>query len=51
MSDATLPALPVTVATDGEFNVELTTDQGRYKMVDARMKKDLRAQSTYRRHG
>ena len=28
-----LPDLPVTVATDGEFNVELTTDQGRYKMV------------------
>lgn len=28
-----LPALPVTVSTDGEFNVELTTDQGRYKMV------------------
>ena len=28
-----LPALPVTVTTDGEFNVELTTDQGRYKMV------------------
>ena len=25
--------------------------KGRYKMVDARMKKDLRAQSTYRRHG
>lgn len=28
-----LPALPVTVSTDAEFNVELTTDQGRYKMV------------------
>ena len=28
-----LPDLPVTVASDGEFNVELTTDQGRYKMV------------------
>ncbi len=28
-----LPALPVTIATDAEFNVELTTDQGRYKMV------------------
>ena len=28
-----LPALPVTVTTDGDFNVELTTDQGRYKMV------------------
>lgn len=28
-----LPDLPVTVTTDGEFNVELTTDQGRYKMV------------------
>jgi len=28
-----LPDLPVTVATDGDFNVELTTDQGRYKMV------------------
>ena len=25
--------------------------KGRYKMVDARMKKDLRAQSTYRQHG
>ena len=28
-----LPDLPVTVSTDAEFNVELTTDQGRYKMV------------------
>lgn len=28
-----LPELSVTVATDAEFNVELTTDQGRYKMV------------------
>ena len=28
-----LPDLSVTVATDGDFNVELTTDQGRYKMV------------------
>ena len=28
-----LPDLPITVTTDGEFNVELTTDQGRYKMV------------------
>ncbi|HLT47416.1 MAG TPA: DNA polymerase III subunit beta [Rubricoccaceae bacterium] len=28
-----LPDLPVTFASDGEFNVELTTDQGRYKMV------------------
>ena len=28
-----LPGLPITVATDAEFNVELTTDQGRYKMV------------------
>ncbi len=28
-----LPGLPVTVTTDGTFNVELTTDQGRYKMV------------------
>ena len=28
-----LPDLPVTVTTDGEHNVELTTDQGRYKMV------------------
>ncbi|MEL7361347.1 MAG: DNA polymerase III subunit beta [Bacteroidota bacterium] len=28
-----LPDLSVTVATDAEFNVELTTDQGRYKMV------------------
>lgn len=28
-----LPDLPVTVTTDAEFNVELTTDQGRYKMV------------------
>ncbi|HYE94732.1 MAG TPA: DNA polymerase III subunit beta [Rubricoccaceae bacterium] len=28
-----LPVLPVTVTADGEFNVELTTDQGRYKMV------------------
>ena len=28
-----LPGLPVTVTTDGQFNVELTTDQGRYKMV------------------
>ncbi|MEM1115056.1 MAG: DNA polymerase III subunit beta [Bacteroidota bacterium] len=28
-----LPDLPVTITTDGEFNVELTTDQGRYKMV------------------
>ncbi|MBZ0269689.1 DNA polymerase III subunit beta, partial [bacterium] len=26
-----LPDLPVTITTDGEFNVELTTDQGRYK--------------------
>ena len=28
-----LPDLSVTVATDAEFNIELTTDQGRYKMV------------------
>ena len=28
-----LPGLPVTVTTDAQFNVELTTDQGRYKMV------------------
>jgi DNA polymerase-3 subunit beta len=28
-----LPDLPVTISTDAEFNVELTTDQGRYKMV------------------
>ncbi len=28
-----LPDLSVTVTTDAEFNVELTTDQGRYKMV------------------
>jgi DNA polymerase-3 subunit beta len=28
-----LPDLPVTFASDAEFNVELTTDQGRYKMV------------------
>ncbi len=28
-----LPNLPVTFASDAEFNVELTTDQGRYKMV------------------
>lgn len=28
-----LPDLPVTITTDAEFNVELTTDQGRYKMV------------------
>jgi len=28
-----LPDLPVTVASDAEFGVELTTDQGRYKMV------------------
>jgi DNA polymerase III subunit beta len=28
-----LPDLPVTVSTDDEFNVELKTDQGRYKMV------------------
>ncbi|MEL6769755.1 MAG: DNA polymerase III subunit beta [Bacteroidota bacterium] len=28
-----LPDLPVTFHADGEFNVELTTDQGRYKMV------------------
>ena len=28
-----LPELSVTVTTDAEFNVELTTDQGRYKMV------------------
>ena len=28
-----LPNLPVTVTTDAAFNVELTTDQGRYKMV------------------
>lgn len=28
-----LPDLSVTVTTDGDFNVELTTDQGRYKMV------------------
>lgn len=28
-----LPDLPVTVKTDGDYNVELTTDQGRYKMV------------------
>lgn len=28
-----LPALPVTVTTDAEFNVTLTTDQGRFKMV------------------
>ncbi len=28
-----LPELSVTVTTDADFNVELTTDQGRYKMV------------------
>ncbi|NNF56857.1 MAG: DNA polymerase III subunit beta [Rhodothermaceae bacterium] len=28
-----LPDLPVTFMSDGEFNVEMTTDQGRYKMV------------------
>ena len=28
-----LPDLPVTVASDADFQVELTTDQGRYKMV------------------
>ena len=28
-----LPALPVTFASDADFQVELTTDQGRYKMV------------------
>ena len=28
-----LPALPITFASDGDFQVELTTDQGRYKMV------------------
>jgi DNA polymerase-3 subunit beta len=28
-----LPDVPVTFASDGEFGVELTTDQGRYKMV------------------
>ncbi|MEM0964035.1 MAG: DNA polymerase III subunit beta [Bacteroidota bacterium] len=28
-----LPDLPVTVTTDSDFNIELTTDQGRYKMV------------------
>ncbi|MEO0557326.1 MAG: DNA polymerase III subunit beta [Bacteroidota bacterium] len=28
-----LPQLPVTITSDAEFNVELTTDQGRYKMV------------------
>lgn len=28
-----LPDLSVTVTTDADFNVELTTDQGRYKMV------------------
>jgi len=28
-----LPDLPVTFASDAEFQVELTTDQGRYKMV------------------
>ena len=28
-----LPDLSVTVTTDVEFNIELTTDQGRYKMV------------------
>jgi DNA polymerase-3 subunit beta len=28
-----LPDLPITVTSDAEFQVELTTDQGRYKMV------------------
>lgn len=28
-----LPDLPITFASDGDFQVELTTDQGRYKMV------------------
>ncbi len=28
-----LPDLPITFASDAEHNVELTTDQGRYKMV------------------
>ena len=28
-----LPDLPLTFTSDAEFNVELTTDQGRYKMV------------------
>src|SRR5690606_14285795 len=28
-----LPALPITFASDAAFQVELTTDQGRYKMV------------------
>lgn len=28
-----LPDLPITFASDAEFQVELTTDQGRYKMV------------------